>query len=80
MKGETVHFCIARNDLSCILKCVKTRFVQVYLASASVILGVTALGKAIPVHHYDWCVEQPILGPLQFGLPNPVLLWITSGY
>jgi len=56
----------------------RSRFVRVYLVSAALILAVTALGKAIPVRHPGFCIEHPILGPLQLGLPNLILLWVAS--
>jgi hypothetical protein len=58
----------------------KSRFVQVYLRSAGLILAVTALGKAIPAHQRNLCIENPLLGPFQrqLELSNQTLLWIAS--
>lgn len=58
----------------------KKRFVEAYLASAGLILATTAIGKAIPVHAYNLCIEEPILGSLQinWGFSNSAVLGTAS--
>lgn len=55
----------------------KDRFVRVFLISAGVILGVTALGKAIP-RPLTMCIDSPILGPFQPNVSNQTILFIAS--
>lgn len=56
-------------------------FVRFYLVSAALILGVTAIGKAIPFHNNiagTLCIEEPILGPFQAHVSNAIILALAS--
>lgn len=55
----------------------KDRFVQAFLISAGVILGVTALGKAIPLP-LTRCDPPPILGPYQPDVSNQTILFVAA--
>jgi len=55
----------------------KDRFVRAFLISAGLILGMTALGKAIPAP-LTKCIEPPILGPYQPDVSNQTILFMAA--